>query len=381
MRLRFSFALSAVIFAVIFSGNISSGAESVTSHENLQKLIKTNSCRGCDLSGVNLNRVDLSHADLEGANLEQARVYLTNLSSANLRNANLKGVVFGGTDLGGADLRGADLRGAVLDGAYLGGAFLDGMMVTTELADNSDLTGIEQEVYINNPEKPKKKPVKNEVIVGKRRVFQEPPPVLKKTRITKLEKTYPKPPKIKKVLMPGKINLGTELGNKGAGKQNSRSGASIGETKDKPASLNRMAQPQQANEHLTAVKRPTAGRFSDKKENTIPSKEKMKVLQKFLDTNRCYECDLSGIDFSGKDLEDSDLEKADLTGCSFAKVDLEGANLKGAVLIHADLRDADLRGADMYKADLTGANLTGARMEGALLDGAVLPDSFGIMNQ
>ncbi len=349
MRLGLCVLLSAVISTVVFSGKISNGAESVTSHENLQKLIKTNSCRGCDLSGVNLNRIDLSHADLEGANLEQAKLYLTDLSSANLRNANLKGVVFGGTDLGGADLRGADLRGAVLDGAYLGGAFLDGMMVTTQLSGNSDLTGIEQEVYIEDPGKPKKKPVKNEVVVGKRRVLREPPPVLKKTEITKPGETYPKPPKIKKAHMPGKINLGLKIENTVRENNNSQNEESTGQT-------------------------------GEKKENIVLSKEKMKVLQKFLDTGRCYGCNLSGIDFSGKDLEDSDLEKADLTGCSFAGADLEGANLKGAVLIRADLRKADLRDTDMYKADLTGANLTGSRMEGALLDGAVLPDSIGILN-
>ncbi|WP_457575691.1 pentapeptide repeat-containing protein [Desulfomarina sp.] len=315
----------------------------------MQRLIKTNSCRGCDLSGVNLNRVDLSHADLEGANLEQARLYLTDLSSANLRNANLKGVVFGGTDLGGADLRGADLRGAVLDGAYLGGALLDGMIVTTQLSEHSDLTGIEQEVYVEDPGRPKKNPVKNEVIVRKRRVLREPPPVLKKMRISKPEGTYPKPPEIKKALMPGKINLGTEIDSREVRKKKFRSGESIVQA-----------------EH--------------KKENIAPDKEKTKVLKNFLDTNRCYGCDLSGIDFSGKDLEGSDLEKADLTGCSFAGADMEGANLKGAVLVRADFRGADLRGADLYKADLTGANMAGARVENTLFDGAVLPDSYGKAN-
>ncbi len=66
------------------------GAESVTAKANLQKLIKTNSCRGCDLSGLDFNRMDLSGVDLEGADLSSGKFYLTNLAGANLKNTKLR---------------------------------------------------------------------------------------------------------------------------------------------------------------------------------------------------------------------------------------------------------------------------------------------------
>ncbi len=100
-------------------------ADQGKTQQNLEQLIKTRSCRGCDLKDLNLNRLDLSGVDLEGANLSHAKLYLTDLSDANLKNTTLTGAIFGGADLGGADLRGAGLSGTSLDSAYLGEALID----------------------------------------------------------------------------------------------------------------------------------------------------------------------------------------------------------------------------------------------------------------
>src|SRR3989338_11711181 len=67
-----------------------------TVEENIQTLLNTNSCPGCDLSGCELENVDLRGANLEAANLSRA-------------------------DLNGADISGASLNGAWVEGAdFLG---------------------------------------------------------------------------------------------------------------------------------------------------------------------------------------------------------------------------------------------------------------------
>ncbi len=96
----------------------------------------------------------------------------------------------------------------------------------------------------------------------------------------------------------------------------------------------------------------------------------MANIELLLDTEKCYDCDLSGADLHGKDLEAVDLEGADLSNANLSNADLEHANLKGANLSNTDLSGADLSNADLYKANLSKANLTGAKLEGALLDDA-----------
>ncbi|MFM6203890.1 MAG: pentapeptide repeat-containing protein, partial [Planktothrix sp.] len=67
---------------------------------DVERLMSTNQCQQCDLSGSNLAEAKLEGADLLGANLEKA----------NLRGANLKGADLSSANLIEADLSGADLR-------------------------------------------------------------------------------------------------------------------------------------------------------------------------------------------------------------------------------------------------------------------------------
>ena len=69
---------------------------------DLEKLLKTNSCPGCDLSGAVLNR-----ANLEGANLHRAHLSNANLLKANLTHTNLSRA-----NLFDANLREANVKGA-----------------------------------------------------------------------------------------------------------------------------------------------------------------------------------------------------------------------------------------------------------------------------
>ncbi len=93
-----------------------------------------------------------------------------------------------------------------------------------------------------------------------------------------------------------------------------------------------------------------------------------KLVTRLLDSGRCLECNLRGVNLAGAGLKGADLERADLEGADLRGIDLRRANLKKAVFRGADLRGADLRGADLYKADFSGADLTGARLEEAIIE-------------
>ncbi|MBD1893542.1 DUF928 domain-containing protein [Coleofasciculus sp. FACHB-129] len=60
--------------------------------EHLKRLLETNKCLNCDLSGANLIGARLVAADLRGANLSGANLSGADLSGANLTNANLTSV-------------------------------------------------------------------------------------------------------------------------------------------------------------------------------------------------------------------------------------------------------------------------------------------------
>ncbi len=86
-------------------------------------------------------------------------------------------------------------------------------------------------------------------------------------------------------------------------------------------------------------------------------------------TQKCIDCDLSGLDLTRMDLSRTDLRGANLsfTICnltSFAYADLRGARLHGATLNGADMEGADLRGVDFR----------GVSMESVFLGDALVDD-------
>lgn len=100
--------------------------------ENVESLLDTNQCYGCNLEGADLSGKDLEESDLEGANLRRA-----NLREADLDGANLKGANLSEADLRKADLDRADLYKADLSGADLTEASLDETLI-----DDAVLTGV-----------------------------------------------------------------------------------------------------------------------------------------------------------------------------------------------------------------------------------------------
>ncbi len=387
-----SILFMSTVFAIsVTSSGVALAGPSVTAKENLEILLKNRSCRGCDLSGLNLNRMDLSGADLEGADLSLSKLYLANLSGANLRNAKLNGAMFGGADLGECDLRGADLRGAAIDGAYLGGAQLTGEFVTAKPYESIGVAEVEKEIYLEDQTQSKKSPVQNEVQLGERRDFSETPPLLEKIEEEQIldkpvaensvqesvpppKTVRPQPPVSKKIIPVQAVMVDESYSeeNKTGETALAEEVAPVSEELEEAAKA--VGQAPISKPVIAPVITATA-------EELAREKTKRDNLNRLLDSNKCYGCDLSGLDLSGENLDGADLEKANLSNCNLEKADLEDANLKAANLREVNLKKADLEGADFYKADLSYADLTGAKQKKTMFDGALVEGAIGIVTE
>jgi uncharacterized protein YjbI with pentapeptide repeats len=93
---------------------------------NVRRLLQTNECAGCNLTGAVLKDTNLQAANLEGANLQNADLERANLEGTNLIGANLQGADLGKTNIAGANLERANLFDADLEKANLLGANLLG---------------------------------------------------------------------------------------------------------------------------------------------------------------------------------------------------------------------------------------------------------------
>ena len=103
-----------------------------TQAADVKRLLATNQCPGCNLSGANLTNANLEFANLvkanlTGANISGARLVGANLNEANLANADLRGAKLNGARMIGANLNGANLVNANLLGANLIKANLNGV--------------------------------------------------------------------------------------------------------------------------------------------------------------------------------------------------------------------------------------------------------------
>jgi uncharacterized protein YjbI with pentapeptide repeats len=103
--------LSLVICAIAFGAAPDAIAANPV---QIQQLLETNHCPGCDLVGANLQGKDLHNANLVDANLRGAI-----LSQANLHQANLVGAELTGADVTGTNLSQANLLEAKLSGVNL----------------------------------------------------------------------------------------------------------------------------------------------------------------------------------------------------------------------------------------------------------------------
>jgi uncharacterized protein YjbI with pentapeptide repeats len=112
------------------SGGLGAGAAIAANPDQVQRLLTTRQCPGCDLRQAGLVYADLRGADLRGADLRGANLSRAQLATANLDGADLRGTSLFGADLSMASLRQANLGGADLREATVTQADFDGAITT-----------------------------------------------------------------------------------------------------------------------------------------------------------------------------------------------------------------------------------------------------------
>ncbi|MEA5497728.1 pentapeptide repeat-containing protein [Limnoraphis robusta Tam1] len=145
----FSKVTLVVASSILFSVGLSTSAIA-ENPGNVQKLIETGICPGCDLRGADLSKLhligaDLREADLSGANLAYTNLEGADLSGANLEEANLKGAFLNSAELDDANLSLANLTDANLiqarmEGTNLIGANLNGASFLVESLEEAQLS-------------------------------------------------------------------------------------------------------------------------------------------------------------------------------------------------------------------------------------------------
>jgi len=126
-------ARAALVSCVAFMICLTAQATQAFQSPDVEKLLKSGTCRNCDLAGALLETESLNGIDVTGANLVAATFDGASLKDAVFRNADLAGVDFGEANLTRADLRESVLTGAILrdtnlTAANLTGAEMSGVM-------------------------------------------------------------------------------------------------------------------------------------------------------------------------------------------------------------------------------------------------------------
>lgn len=395
--------------------------------ENINILLKTDSCVSCDLEGADFTRKELVGVNLKNANLKNAKFQLVDLSNCDLKNANLQGANFGGADLSNCDLQGAIFSDKTLSGAYLAGVIFSKTQKKVELSEKGKNIDVSQNIqgegekkYPVEMKKSKPVPVVEKVQIAERRDFEETPPGIvsekaiskqeekgKNVKVSKnvgledspkvatksvkpfqdvmiersLEENTPVVSNIENVEVIEEADLFEEVAalpqeevivgkNIELQKEEIKKEVKEIESENKDVMVSSAQQapaPEQVVEKTVVLK-----------EEVVIDAEKLVLLEKLKDKKECFKCDLSGLDLSGKKFSKVDLEGADLSNCNLENTNFSNSNLKGVNFSGANLRDAKFKKADLYKAVFTNADLTGANLTAALIDDAQLTDAVGV---
>ncbi|MEL7223803.1 MAG: pentapeptide repeat-containing protein [Cyanobacteria bacterium P01_D01_bin.36] len=133
---RVAFAVGTLLSAAVVLPQSALAADEA----DIQRLIETRECQGCDLHEADFRRMDLADVKLQGADLEGANFYYANLDGAELQGANLIDVNFTYASVRNAYLDGADLRYAIFDWTDLSGTSITGADLRDSYFDHTDLT-------------------------------------------------------------------------------------------------------------------------------------------------------------------------------------------------------------------------------------------------
>ncbi len=131
------FSLASATIVLGFSVTLPTSPARAENLAQLQQLLSTRECQGCQLQNAGLVHADLTGVDLSGADLTFANLSQANLVGANLSGANLTGAMLQGANLSGANLSGATLNGTDLRRAYLYGADMQGVDISSTYIEQS----------------------------------------------------------------------------------------------------------------------------------------------------------------------------------------------------------------------------------------------------
>jgi len=104
---------------------------------NVERLLKTRECRGCDFTRTEIVNKDLRGVDLSNASFEGGSLYACDLTGANLSGVNFRDAVLRRADLKDAILTGTDFSDADMSFARNASLEAAGTTATTTCPDLS----------------------------------------------------------------------------------------------------------------------------------------------------------------------------------------------------------------------------------------------------
>jgi uncharacterized protein YjbI with pentapeptide repeats len=140
--LRFRQLCSVAVLTLLAGGWLAtpsgvSASQDPAPNPNVERLLKTRECRGCDFTSTEIVNKDLSGVDLTNASFEGGSLYACNLTGANLTGVNFRDAVLRRSDLNNATLAGTDFNGADLSFAMNANLQAAGTTPTTTCPDLS----------------------------------------------------------------------------------------------------------------------------------------------------------------------------------------------------------------------------------------------------
>lgn len=141
---------SAAVLTIFLSLTLFSLPANAFDAKDYEKLLMTNECNGCDLSGADLSRKELygsaligtklANANLSGASLIEAKLGKADLTEANVSGADLSAVTLSEATLTKANFSNAVLYNARMDKAKLLSTTLTGADLKAAIISDADLS-------------------------------------------------------------------------------------------------------------------------------------------------------------------------------------------------------------------------------------------------
>lgn len=388
---------------------------------DLDRLLKTNDCPKCDLSGAVLTGMDLSKAKLEGANLSgadltKASLRMADMAGANLSESKLSGAVFEAADLFQANLSGASIEEALFEGAYLADVTMDEsqkallasmgkgapapQLQVAEAEEEATRKAIVEDAQAKDAtpkspglpaesgastEAPMEAPPVGEIAQEEPSVAEVEEVAITKNVAPSAEIVQQEAPQVEVEPDALPVEVAPEVSPvKGDGVISEKElvpDAAVAQEEELPSGETvELAEASEQKAASAPLPVPGDALQSKSAEVTETAKEvgpisSEALLKRAKKSKVCVECDFSGMTLGSVSMKGFYLERANFAGAQMAGANFKEASLKSAKFSGANLQGASFKGADLYLADFSGANLDGADFRGAAVDGVIFGDA------